>query len=282
MLSKVYVEITNVCNLACSFCPKTERAPRFMTPGEFAHIADKLDGKTKYVYLHVMGEPLLSPHLEAILGICEVHGFKTIITTNGTLLASPNADAVLASSAIYKVSASLHSFEANSGSASLEDYLGTVVSFMKKAAGRGIISVMRLWNLDGDLTHGENSLNGEIISFLKGEYPDEWVNTRSGQRVSDKTYIEWGEKFDWPDPEADYRGTDGYCYGVHDQIGILADGTVVPCCLDHNGDVKLGNIFDSSLGEILSSDRAVGMAEGFKNRRMVEELCRRCGFARQF
>ena len=282
MLSKVYVEITNVCNLACSFCPKTDRAPRFMSPDEFAAAADKLDGKTRYVYLHVMGEPLLHPQLGEILAICAEHSLKTIITTNGTLLGSANADAVLSSPAIYKVSASLHSYEANREGVSLADYLGTVASFMKKSAARGIISVMRLWNLDGDGTHGENSLNGEILSFLRGEYGGEWVTTRSGQRIADKTYIEWGEKFDWPDPEADYRGAGGYCYGVHDQIGILSDGTVVPCCLDHNGDVALGNIFDSSLDEILASERAVRMAEGFKNRRMVEELCKRCGFARHF
>lgn len=282
MLSKAYVEITNVCNLNCSFCPKTTRMPRFMSGSEFSAIAEKLAGQVRYVYLHVMGEPLLHPEFGDILDICARRSIKTIITTNGTLLTSDNAEKLLASPAVYKVSVSLHSYEANAENISLADYLSNVTSFIKRAADRGIISVMRLWNLDGDGTHGQNELNDEIIGYLRGVFRDEWIETRSGQRVADKTYIEWGEKFEWPDPEAEYRGADGYCYGVHDQIGILADGTVVPCCLDHNGDVPLGNIYDSSLSEILSSARALNMAAGFKNRMMTEDLCRRCGFARKF
>ena len=44
MLKKAYVEITNRCNLACSFCPKTKRAPRTMSAQEFGLVLSRLEG----------------------------------------------------------------------------------------------------------------------------------------------------------------------------------------------------------------------------------------------
>ncbi len=281
MLSKAYVEITNVCNLNCSFCPKTKRKAGVMSPSEFAAVADKLAGHVEYVYLHLMGEPMLHPQLDEILSVCDERGFKVIITTNGTLAGSKNADVLVASPAVYKISVSVHSFEANEGTEA-DSYLKGVFELICRAADAGKIAVMRLWNLDGDGTVGENRMNDGILAAMHGAFPDEWIKTRSGSRVAERTYLEWGEKFEWPDEGAEDRGGEGYCYGVHTQIGILVDGTVVPCCLDHEGDIPLGNIFESTLDEILSSPRARAMAEGFKNRVFTESLCRKCGFARKF
>lgn len=281
MLSKAYVEITNVCNLSCSFCPGTKRAKKFMSPDEFRLIAEKLAGKVEYVYLHLMGEPLLHPHLSEILAICEELCLRVIITTNGTLL-KKSGECLLNSPAIHKISVSLHSFEANDKDLSPESYLKDVFDYMHRSAERGIISVMRMWNLDGNGTVGENDMNDLIIEQMRQAFPGEWVKTRSGSRIAHKTYIEWGEKFDWPDPEGESYSEWGYCYGVHSQIGILVDGAVVPCCLDHDGDIPLGNIFESDLDAVLGSDRATAMAAGFKNRVFTEELCKRCGFARKF
>lgn len=99
--------------------------------------------------------------------------------------------------------------------------------------------------------------------------------------LRDHLYLERAGKFDWPDLSANESGTQ-FCYGLRDQLGVLVDGTVVPCCLDHEGDIPLGNLFTQPLTEILTSPRACTLREGFSRRKPAEELCRRCGFAARF
>ena len=84
--SRCYLEITNRCNLSCSFCPKTKRPARTLSPAEFRLLAEKIRPYTDYLYLHVLGEPLMHPELETLLGICGELNFRVVITTNGTLL----------------------------------------------------------------------------------------------------------------------------------------------------------------------------------------------------
>ena len=86
MYSRVYVEITNICNLRCSFCHGHSRPPRQMSRDEFCRVLQQLQGKTQYVYYHLMGEPLLHPQLPEFLSLAAQEGFRSVITTNGTLL----------------------------------------------------------------------------------------------------------------------------------------------------------------------------------------------------
>lgn len=274
--SKAYLEITNVCNLNCSFCPKTDRAAHFMTDTEASAALDALVGYTDFVYFHLMGEPLLHPGLAHLLSEAGRRGFKVMITTNGTLL-DLAGDVLLSSDALHKVNISLQSFEANQHDVGLESYISMCADFARRCSAAGKLCVLRLWN-----KNGLETLNPEIETILRGYFPGEWRHSRDSFKLTDKVYLESGEKFDWPDMQADNRGEDLFCYGLRDQIGILCDGTVVPCCLDHNGDIPLGNIFYTGLDEILSTDRARAIYDGFSNRKAVEELCRKCGYARRF
>ena len=113
MFSRVYVEITNVCNKSCGFCHGTKREKRFMSPDEFRRICAGLRGHTRYICLHLMGEPLLHPELETILDIAKEEGLKVCITTNGSL--SDARGELLSGDRLYKLSVSLHSFEENGG-----------------------------------------------------------------------------------------------------------------------------------------------------------------------
>ena len=275
MFRKVYVEITNICNLSCTFCHGTKRAPRTMTPEEFSLVAERLRGHTRYIYLHLLGEPLLHPQLPELLRTAEEKGFHSCITTNGFLLPRM-ADALCCAGDLYRLSVSLHSFEANSAPVGLTQYLDGVWDAVCRLAAKGTYCVLRLWN-EG----GENSLNGEIGAYLHAK-TGQWQELRSGSlRIAENIYLESAQKFDWPDTEADERKT-SFCLGLRDQIGILCDGTVVPCCLDADGVIALGNIFDTELDGILASPRASAMYKGFSERRCTEELCRRCGFAERF
>ena len=272
---KVYVEISNLCNLSCAFCPGTRRPKRAMTEGEFAHILPKLRPYTDFLYFHLMGEPLLHPQLEAFLKLARDAGFKVILTTNGTLL-EKQQQLLLDSNAVHKVNISLHAFEANDLDVPFEEYLRRCLSFGKAAEGKLLVSY-RLWNHGG-----ADELNEQIQAALSHYFPGNWVLERRGTRIGERIYLEHGDKFDWPDLAAVDGGEQVFCYGLRDQIGVLCDGTVVPCCLDHEGDIALGNLFRQELGEILETPRAKSIYEGFSNRKAAEELCRRCGYARRF
>lgn len=281
-LKKAYLEITNVCNLHCDFCPGTRRKTGFLSPEGFGQLTTKLRPHVEYLYLHLMGEPLLHPDLPQLLDMAGEQRFKIMITTNGTLLSQRQA-LLCAAPAVHKVSISLHSFEGNEGvSEGLEGYLEQCIESAKALSAAGKICALRLWNLDGETTKGANTGNGAILSKLEQHFPRPWKENPRGITLAPKVYLEWGEKFEWPDLEASEGEGGVFCYGLRDQIGVLWDGTVVPCCLDHEGDIPLGNLYEQTLEEILNSPRAKALYDGFSCRRAVEELCRKCGYARRF
>lgn len=279
-LKKAYLEITNVCNLRCAFCAGTKRAAGFLSPEDFSLLAARLRPHTEYLYLHLMGEPLLHPQMEELLDCAEVLNFKVMITTNGTLL-EERGSLLCASQAVEKVSISLHSFEGNEGG-ELDGYLDRCIRFARRASEAGKRCALRLWNLDGADTQGANSRNREIQAALERAFPGPWKKGHRGTTLAPGIFLEWGKKFDWPDWSAPERDKPSFCYGLRDQVGVLWDGTVVPCCLDHEGDISLGNLYKQSLAEILESPRARAIYDGFSRNRAQEELCRRCGFARRF
>lgn len=273
--SKVYVEISNLCNLSCAFCPGTKRDKRAMAEEEFSALLPKLRPYTDYLYFHLMGEPLCHPKLGKFLELAHEAGFKVILTTNGTML-EKQQELLLGSLGLHKVNISLHAFEANDLAVPFEEYLRRCFAFGKAAEGRVLVSY-RLWN-----SGGADRLNGQILDALARYFPENWVRERKGTRIGERVYLEYGDKFDWPDLSAADGGEHVFCYGLRDQIGVLCDGTVVPCCLDHEGDLALGNLFRQDLEEILANPRAKAIYEGFSNRKAAEELCRRCGYARRF
>ena len=275
MLKKAYLEITNECNLACSFCHGTRRPVKYMTKDEFTAAARELRGHTEYLYFHLMGEPLLHPLLGEFLDIAHGLGFRVIITTNGTLL-SEKGNILLSSPALHKVSISLHAYEANCLDMTIDDYLCGCFDFCRAASERSVISVMRLWNAGG-----EDRQNGYILSKMKEYFSGEWQEVRKGCRLADRVFLEYGDKFDWPDEDTAVISDCHSCYGLRDQIGVLCDGTVVPCCLDADGVIALGNIFEERLSDILEKPRALSLRRSFETRRIKEPLCLRCGFAVQ-
>ena len=278
--SRCYLEITNRCNLSCSFCPKTKRPARTLNPAEFRQLAENIRPYTDYLYLHVLGEPLMHPELETLLGICGELNFRVVITTNGTLL--PAQETVLLSSpALYKINVSLHSFEANAPG-DFRAYLSGCFSFAKKAGDAGKLVDLRLWNLDGETTRGQNAQNDVILETLASFFPRPWVQNTWGFRLCDRVFVHYAEKFDWPDLSLEEQSDCGTCRALKDQIAVLSDGTVVPCCLDHEGDIALGNLFSQNLPEILDDTPAKSLLSGFSARKLSHPLCRRCGYAKRF
>ena len=274
MYNKVYIEITNICNMRCSFCHGHSRPPQQMTTEEFTQILHKLSGHTQYLYYHLMGEPLIHPQLPEFIKLAGQQGYKSIITTNGTLLQKRQPE--LLAAGLHKVNISLHSFEDGDNS-SHQEYIASLAHFAIAAANSGIIVSFRLWNKGFD--EGKNDF---AMDTLKQLIPGDWAENSRGIRIQDKIFIEMGDRFAWPDANAQIQGTQFRCYGLKDQFGILSDGTVVPCCLDSDGMIGLGNIFTEDLDAILQSPRATAILEGFRCGKATEELCKRCGYAQRF
>lgn len=274
MYNKVYIEITNRCNMNCSFCHGHSRAPRSMTEEEFSHILGELTDQTKYIYYHLMGEPLTHPRLPKFIRMAGERGYKSILTTNGTLL--PRRAEELLSAGVHKINISLHSFE-EGGDEAHARYVRDLADVAKKAAAAGTIVVFRLWNQGHD-----GNRNQLTLTHLKEHIPGDWAESRRGVRIRDRIFLEWGDRFEWPDENAEIKGDKFFCYGLKDQFGILADGTVVPCCLDSEGVINLGNIFEEDIKSILTSDRAQAIVEDFRCGKASEDLCRRCGYAQRF
>lgn len=272
---KIYLEISNICNLKCSFCPGTKRSPHVMTEEEFSVMLPKLRPWSDYLYFHLMGEPLCHPHLDQFLHLAGEYGFKVILTTNGTLL-HRHQEMLLHAPSLHKVNISLHAFEANDLSMPFSEYLHQCFSFGRALEGKKLV-VYRLWNQGG-----ADEKNAEILNTMKTYFSTTWQEERRGFRIGERVYLEYGDKFDWPDLNAKDDGEHVFCYGLRDQIGILCDGTVVPCCLDHEGDIALGNLHQESLEDILEKPRSQEIYLGFQRKKAVEELCRKCGYARRF
>lgn len=274
MYARVYLEITNICNRNCSFCPGTVRPLRRMTMEEFRVAAEKIRAVTEYLYFHVMGEPLTHPLLPDFIRYARELGFKPAVTTNGTLLRARGKE--LIDAGVYKVNISVHSFE----DGSFEDYikyLTDCADFAREASAAGVLTVLRLWNQGCD--DGRN-INTE--DFFRQQIEGEWKQGNRGYRIKNKLHLEFGDRFTWPDMACEEGGDSVFCYGLKDHFGVLCDGTVIPCCLDREGVINLGNIFTDDLQDILHGERAVQLREGFKQRKAVEELCRKCGYARRF
>lgn len=280
---QIYVEITNICNLNCSFCPKNNRPKRFMTVDEFNIITDEISPITNTICLHLMGEPLLHPNIKEIFEICNKKNLNVYLTTNGTLL-KQNLD-LLKSGCAKRISVSLHSFEANTNSNSLDEYLEDVLLSCKEISDNSQTCIeFRLWNEDSN-KKAKNTLNKNIVNKINKIFNTNLAdqNLQCHISITDKIYISFADIFEWPiNTENQEKNSVKFCYGLRSHFGILCDGTVVACCLDSEGKLALGNIFQSKIYDILNTPRAQNIYKGFTDRNTAEEFCKTCTYANKF
>lgn len=286
LLDRIYIEVTNVCNLSCPFCPPHSRAAATMSPEVFSRIIDKIRGRAKTLYFHVKGEPLLHPDLSSLIDIASLAGFSVIITTNGTLL--PERYLALAGKErLSRLNVSLHSL-AQFDRAKRRDLASAIfgavdaLSLENRERNPRFLVSYRLWTRDrAEETSEILELLGERYSLEAGKL-DCLFGGRNGCKLTDGIAVHAAETFDWPSLAGPDLGGEGFCHGLRDQAAILVDGTVVPCCLDGDGVVNLGNIIESDWDSIMEGPRARGIYNAFTNRKITEPLCRRCGYRVRF
>lgn len=279
---KIYIEITNVCNMNCSFCIKTKRAKQFMNVEEFEKILKKIEGYANLITLHVKGEPLIHPQLNTILNLCEKYNLMVNITTNGTLL-QENINTIIDSKAIRQINISIHSIEQNNNF-NEKEYLDNIFTAVKQITSKtNIIISYRLWNLKSIV---ENDKNSSIIKSLENEYNYNDLLKQSkiqeAVKLGNNIFLNQDKMFKWPSMKENVISETGTCQGLRNQIAILVDGTVVPCCLDQDGDINLGNIFYETMEDILNKEKVKKIKQGFENNILEEELCKKCDFRTKF
>ena len=272
---KIYVEITNRCNLKCSFCGSSKLPFKSMSIDEFEYVVKKIKPFTDYIYLHVKGEPLLYTELDKALLICDRENIKVNITTNGTLL-KEKYDILNKHASIRQINISLHSEN------DYPNYFKNVFFACKLLSTKMFISY-RIWTLNNyKLDKKSTDIVNKIIEYYKLDQEIvEKLKNENSIKIDDNTFVNKENLFIWPD---DYTGytIDSFCYGLDSHIGILSNGTVVPCCLDSTGEINLGNIFNEELSDILDKEFVRNIIDGFKNNKSYCNLCKKCNFRNRF
>lgn len=258
---KIYIETTNLCNLNCDFCIKNRRKKEIMTIQNFKIILSKIKNYTNYIYLHILGEPLLNPKLNEFILLASNECFNINITTNGYLI-----DKIKDNKNIRQVNISLHSFDVKYN-VELKKYLNNIFDSVEKLIKNDTYVSLRLWV--------KNKYSEDIINEVNNYYK---VNITKNTKIKENLFFNFEKQFIWPDLNNSYYNESGKCYGLTDHIGILVDGTIVPCCLDTLGIINLGNIFKEEIDEILNKKTVIKMIEGFKNNKKEMELCKHCNF----
>ena len=271
---KIYIEISNKCNYHCSFCFRSERNVRFMSVDEFRFVVNEIRPFTDYIYLHVLGEPLLHPHFSELLKIASYAGLNINISTNGSLLAR-HLDYLL-KNPVRQINISLHDAEENVPKEKWGEFILSMLEIAKSLSAKSYIN-FRLWNQTNEASNEFNQLCIKLIQDFF-HLPDCFHVISEKERnitLSPKIYLQLAPRFEWTDTIESEKKT---CYGLRDQIAILSDGNVVPCCIDADAHLLLGNIFSDKFSEILLSARSQRIRKGFEQHRAVEDWCRKCGF----
>ena len=280
------IEISNICNLQCSFCPAVVRTKKLMGLELFERVIQQVAPLTEQVAFHLMGDPLVHPELEQMIEICATYGVRIFFVTNGVLIKS-RGHGLLLHPAMRQVNFSLHSFHDNFPERDATAYLDSIFAFTDEAlATRPDLYInYRLWNLHD--VRGDRPENRSMMQAIEARYGaqvprDLDVRSRKSYRLKGRLYLHFDTEFKWPSTDLPIIGTQGKCYGLSTHFGILADGSVVPCCLDKEGAITLGNLKTQSIEEILRSERAQAMLDGFRRRALVESLCQRCNYIERF
>ena len=283
---RIYIELTNVCGLSCSFCPTKELPSTQMDLTFFESIIIQAKAYTKEIACHVMGDPLTQSNLHEYLDIIHKHGLRAMLTTSGYFLKKHSYD-TLFHPCVKQINISLNSFNKNDTSLTFEQYMTPVLALCKAKINReeDLFINLRVWNLDELMS--ERTFNNILFSKLSEAFNTTlsldtiYEERPKSIRLASKILVHFDNYFEWPSLQNKNYGH-GTCQGLQSHIAILASGKVVPCCLDGDGVIELGNLHENNLETILLAKRATAILKGFKESKAIEELCQKCSYKDRF
>ena len=283
---RIYIELTNICGLRCSFCPSKEIPNKSMSLEFFELVVKESKKFTNEIACHVVGDPLTLPNLLEYLDVIHKYKMKAVLTTSGYFM-KKHSFSTLFHPSVKQINISLNSFNKNDTSFTFEQYMNPILNLCKEKVKRKKESFinLRMWNLDEQMS--EKDFNSELFKMLNENFdvilelnklnPKE----KKSIRLDYKVRLHFDNYFEWPSMQNKEYGH-GTCQGLSSHIGILADGSVIPCCLDHNAVMALGNIKEQKLEDILTSSKVNNMIDGFKIGHCSEEMCLKCSYKERF
>lgn len=275
MIKRVYIEITNVCDLSCSFCVKNHRAPVFMEVPFFHDVLRQALTVTPHIYLHVQGEPMLHPAFDQILSVCDAEKASVHLVTNGSFL--NRYPDLLTHSCLKTIAVSVQSASARPES-SIRSYFTSVLELAERISAKGSLSAdLRFWRSDAD----QDPNTSFCLNTLREKYSLQPTKRNNSYSILPNVYVSFANDFAWP-VSSKSGSTSGTCLGGRMQIAVLSDGTVVPCCLDADGIIALGNLHQELLQDILKKPRYTELIRGFEQNHLSEALCRSCTYRHRF
>lgn len=252
----------------------------------FRSVIEQVAPLTDQVTLHLMGDPLVHPRLAEFINICKEHEVPVFFVTNGVLL-NEQKEELLLDKTIRQINFSLHSFHDNYGDKDPTIYLNKIFRFTERAfiERPDLYINYRLWNLNEPLGVGlqNRSILDRVCTHFEFSFNEDIdVRRQKSVRIKNRLHLHFDTEFTWPALDLPLLGERGTCYGLTSHFGVLADGTVVPCCLDKEGKIPLGRVQDESIESILSNERSQKILTGFKNNKLTENLCQRCNYITRF
>jgi radical SAM protein with 4Fe4S-binding SPASM domain len=252
----------------------------------FEEVVKEAQNFSKEIACHVVGDPLTLPNLSAYLDIVHKYKMKAMLTTSGYFM-KKHAFETLFHPAVKQINVSLNAFNKNDTSISFEQYMRPILNLCheKVKQKKELFINLRMWNLDEIMS--EKAFNSELFNVLEQSFDVE-LNLESldpkekkSIRLENKVLLHFDNYFEWPSLENQNYGH-GTCQGLSSHIGVLANGDVIPCCLDNDAVMKLGNLKEQSLKEIVHEKRATAMRDGFKVGQCSEEMCLKCSYKDRF
>lgn len=283
---RIYIELTNVCGLSCDFCPTKTLATKIMDLSFFESIIIQSKQYTKEIACHVVGDPLTLQNLSDYLDIIHKHGLRAMLTTSGYFIKKHSTE-TLFHPCVKQINISLNSFNKNDKSITFEQYMNPIINLCKDKIkqNKNIFINLRVWNLDEEMS--ERTFNNILFNNLSKIFNISinlntiYQDKPKSLRLDNKVLVNFDNYFEWPSLNNKIYG-DGTCQGIQSHIAILASGIVVPCCLDCDGLIRLGDLKDENLKDILENKRSSEIRNGFKNGKAKEELCQKCSYKERF
>lgn len=268
MFQRIYIEITNTCNLDCVFCLKNKRVPKMMTIHEFTHVIEEIKAHTQHIYLHVQGEPFMHPNLFDFLDIAQLAKLKVHLVTNGTYLGRVDAS-LFSHPALVQLSISLHALKINEQDINHQ----RLRQLIKDSILHHFSLFLRIWRFDDVESRTKLS---QLIDIPIDQLP------MKRSKISSNLFVDLDDTFTWPSLSNPFVSDRGFCHSGTKLIAILSDGTVTPCCLDAEGLLALGNIYDQSFTSMLNGTRLSTLNQSFNQNMCSEELCKHCSYRVRF
>jgi radical SAM protein with 4Fe4S-binding SPASM domain len=252
----------------------------------FESIVQQAKPFTKEIACHVVGDSLTLSNLGDYLDIIHKYNMKAMLTTSGYFMKKHPYE-TLFHPAVKQINVSLNAFNKNDTSITFEQYMKPILAlcYEKVKQEKELFINLRMWNLDEMMS--EKAFNTELFEWLQSAFnvvldlnkldPKE----QKSIRLDNKVLLHFDNYFEWPSLKNPMYGH-GTCQGLSSHIGILANGEVIPCCLDSDGVMALGNLHKQRLADVVYGTRATAMIEGFKHAQCSEELCLKCSYKNRF